>query len=153
VSLLETQPLARHDAPAPVAKRTVTFSGARIADIPPARAQMFLASLDEPVRRRIDLAIGAFQDDLQLIGVGVVAITARRATTFVAVHPARRRLGVGSDLLHAILDDATAGGVERLSGQPGSPVGRAFVAALRRRSSDATSRVPPGCHRRVVLRQ
>jgi len=91
-----------------VANRTVTFSGARVAGIPPSRAQMFFASLDEPVRRRIDLAIGAFQDDLQLIGVGVLAITACRATTFVAVHPARRRLGVGSSSTRSSTKPAAA---------------------------------------------
>jgi len=64
---------------------------------------MFLASIDEPVPDRVEIALGALQDDRLLIGVAVLAGSADDGIGLVAVHPARRRLGVGTDLVLAIL--------------------------------------------------
>jgi len=93
---------------------------------------MFLASIDEPVPDRVEIALGALQDDRLLIGVAVLAGSADDGIGLVAVHPARRRLGVGTDLVLAILDEAAARHLGRVSAHPGrlTPAGVALLASV-----------------------
>lgn len=122
-------PPVRPGPPITTAWCVATLSGTRIAAIPAARAHMFLATFDEPVPAGTDLALGAFQDEHQLIGVGVLS---DQGSALVAVHPGRRRLGVGTDLAHALLDEAATRHLGRLTGAPRRPSSAtlAFLAAL-----------------------
>jgi GNAT superfamily N-acetyltransferase len=90
----------------------VTTSGAKIATIPAETAEAFLARLGERAPDPIELALGAFEDELTLIGVAAYgAVKANHGSLIVAVAPERRRLGIGSDLLQTLLADAARTGV------------------------------------------
>ncbi len=96
----------------------VTLSGARIEVIPIDVARAFLAQSKEKeetpgfsVR-----AWGAYEHSEALIGVAVLAIsTSLRGHFFVAVVPARRKLGVGGELLQTLVGEATQRGVRTLT--------------------------------------
>ena len=91
-----------------------TASGAKIVAISIEAAEGFLARLDESRTGPIASALGALQDDGLLVGVGVLGEGDRQATAFVAVARERRRLNIGSDLLSALLAEASNRGLRRL---------------------------------------
>jgi GNAT superfamily N-acetyltransferase len=92
-----------------------TASGAHLESIPPEVAAGFLARLGERSPEPIDAAVGAREDNGNLIGVAVLgASNPERASATVAVTPERRRLKVGSDLLYALLGHAQAHGLRYL---------------------------------------
>ena len=119
--------------------RAVTASGAKIVAISAEAAEAFLARVSE-ASPGIEVALGALQDDGVLIGVAILGTAANRvqAPATVAVSPARRRLMVGSDLLHALLAEATARGVQRL--HVTYPVGKPGAEGLIRSSGLVTAR-------------
>lgn len=85
-----------------------------MASISPDAAETFLGRLDERSPDRVTCALGAFQDDGTLIGVAVLgAASSGRAWLSVAVAPDRRRLKIGSDLVHALAADAAQTGVRQ----------------------------------------
>jgi GNAT superfamily N-acetyltransferase len=96
----------------------VTLSGAWIDVIPVCAARAFLARMGEQgetagfsVR-----AWGAYEHSEALIGVAVLAIsTSPRGHFFVAVVPARRKLGVGGELLQTLVGEATQRGMRTLT--------------------------------------
>lgn len=92
-----------------------TLSGAKITAIAADTAEAFLARIVVPAPEAIEVALGALQDDGTLIGVAVLgAVTAGRSSATVAVAPERRRMKIGSDLLHLLVAEATRRGVRRL---------------------------------------
>ncbi len=95
----------------------LTLAGARVDRIPAAVASTFLARLrDVGWTGDIALAVGAFIDSGEFVGVAVLAPPdADRAEAFVAVTPARRRLGIGTDLLLVLLDGAANRGMRGIS--------------------------------------
>jgi hypothetical protein len=81
-----------------------TLSGARLAPIDPGQAASFLAHLGQRAPTPLDTTFGAFEDNGALIGVATLdtpKLCVVSAT--VAVRPERRRLKVGSDLLHLLI--------------------------------------------------
>jgi GNAT superfamily N-acetyltransferase len=108
-----------------------TASGARIAPIPAAQARVFLARLDETAPERVDVALGAVEDDESLIGVAVLSAAVHRGAAMIAVLPSRRRLKVGSDLLHALLEQAATRAIYYLTGCPRRASAAATDALLR----------------------
>lgn len=78
-------------------------SGARIDHIEPAEAARLVERLGEVMPAHTDLVWGAREDDGSLIGVAALAIS---GDAMVAVVPARRRLKVGGDLLHLLVEHA-----------------------------------------------
>ena len=87
---------------------TVSASGARIRPIDGAHARAMLNRLGETVPQEADLAWGAHEDNDTLIGVAMLGIGVHRGEAVVAVVPERRRLKVGGDLLHQLLEQAQA---------------------------------------------
>ena len=106
-------PPSRQDLPLPV----LTRAGARVDRIPPTVAWTFLARLgDAAWTHDIDLALGALTDSGELAGVAVLSPPAPEWTSaYVAVTPARRRLGLGADLLVVLLDAAGNRGLHGLA--------------------------------------
>jgi GNAT superfamily N-acetyltransferase len=98
----------------------LTLAGARIDHIPATVASTFLARQREaPWTGDIALAMGAVTDSGELVGVAVLAPpAAARAEAFIAVTPARRRLGIGTDLLLVLLDAAATHGLHRIASTP-----------------------------------
>lgn len=93
----------------------MTTSGARIAPLSEATVRTFLARLDQPAPESVDAALGAFEEGQTLIGVA--ALGDRRntgASLTIVIVPARRKLKIGSDLLHAAVAEAASSGVKRL---------------------------------------
>jgi GNAT superfamily N-acetyltransferase len=92
-----------------------TASGAKLEAITTDAAKGFLARLSERGPDTIGIALGAFESDGALIGVAVLGEpSASSAPAVVAVAPERRRLKVGSDLLHALLAETARRGVRRV---------------------------------------
>lgn len=92
-----------------VVKRRVSVaqSGAQIVSVTPAAAEAFLDRLGAPGPDEIWLALAAMQDDRTMVGVAVVGATpADMSRIMVAVAPERRRLHIGTDLLHALCAEA-----------------------------------------------
>lgn len=91
----------------------LTLAGARVVRIPSGRASMFVAHLpDAAWTGVIDLAVGALTDGGELVGVGVLSPShADWAQALVAVAPARRRLGLGADLLLVLVEAAAHRGL------------------------------------------
>jgi hypothetical protein len=87
----------------------LTLAGARVDRIPTCAASTFVARLpDAAWTGDIDLAVGAVTDSSELVGGAVLSPPhAERAKALVAVTPARRRLGLGADLLLILVDGAT----------------------------------------------
>ena len=91
-----------------------TASGAKLTSVPAEAATALLARLGVPAPDSIECAIGAHQDDGTLIGVAALgAVRAANGSLVIAVVPERRRLKIGIDLLHAIVNDAARIGVRR----------------------------------------
>ncbi len=103
----------------PNAYLTMSASGARLRSIRSVVALTFfeqVGALFEGVSRRVE-AWGAFEDSTTLIGAAALARAS--GTTFwaqVAVAPARRRLGIGRELLDIAIERASEGGGRRLTG-------------------------------------
>jgi GNAT superfamily N-acetyltransferase len=92
-----------------------TLSGARLASIDPAQAGRFLAHLGERAPTSLDTAFGAFEDNGALIGVGTLeAPKCAVVLATVAIRPERRRLKVGTDLLHLLMRHARTIGASYL---------------------------------------
>lgn len=84
-----------------------TLSGAHIREVAESEAKTFLSRHSTPLaQQHLRLALGAFEDDGSL--VGVLAITGPPdcvATIHLAVTPERRRLRLGTDLVHTVAAD------------------------------------------------
>jgi len=93
----------------------MTASGARIAALSPQSARGFLARFDHPVPSSIAIALGAFEEDRTLIGIALTGeIRNAVAPLAILVEPCRRRIKVGSDLLHAMTDEVARKGARRI---------------------------------------
>jgi GNAT superfamily N-acetyltransferase len=95
----------------------LTLAGARVDRIPTGVASTFVARLlDAAWTGDIDLAVGAVTDSGELVGVAVLSPPhAQWAKALVAVTPARRRLGLGADLLLVLLDGAANRGLRSIA--------------------------------------
>ena len=95
----------------------LALAGARIDRIPATAATTFLARLrDATWTGDIALAVGAVTDGGELVGVAVLSPPAADwADAFVAVTPARRRLGIGTYLLLVLLDGAANRGMRGIA--------------------------------------
>lgn len=104
---------SRGDLPLPV----LTLAGARVDRIPTGVASTFVARLPDAVwAGDLDLAVGAVTDSGELVGVGVLSPPqAQWAKALVAVTPARRRLGLGADLLLVLVDGAANRGLRGIA--------------------------------------
>lgn len=97
----------------------MTASGARLKPVRPVAALTFFEQFAAPIQgvpRRV-AAWGAFEDGTTLIGAAVLACVSR--ATFwaqVVVAPARRRLGIGGELLSVAIGQASESGGQRLTG-------------------------------------
>jgi len=90
----------------------LTTSGAKVAAIDAETAQAFLGRLGEHGPKSIELALGAHETEGTLIGVAAFGdVGVDHAALIVAVVPERRRLGIGSDLIYALADDAVLTGL------------------------------------------
>ena len=104
-----------HSTKADESSVAVTASGAKVVPVSVEAAEGFLARLDQRGAGPIASALGALQDDGFLMGVGLLGAEAdHQAPAFVAVARERRRLKIGSDLLSALLDEASSRGLRRL---------------------------------------
>ena len=124
--------------------RLATMSGAQVRPTSAGRARMFLACLDQPTSERVDLALGAYEDDDTLIGVAVLNQLNSHATGLVAVTPSRRHLGIGGDLLHALRDAAAARGIHSLTCRrwPTAPATNTLASAHDRPNRPTTTTSP-----------
>lgn len=129
------------------ARTTTSASGARIERIATSEAVAWLERHAEGLSKEPDDAWGASEDNGTLIGVAALAAGERHCEAIVAVVPARRRLKVGGDLLHALLEEARAREQSYLGCTPrGTSSGAAeFLRAqglvVSRRTADGTVRV------------
>ena len=93
-------------------RQRITASGAKVAPIGPDSAQTFLARLGERGPEFIELALGAHESEGTLIGVAAFGdVGVDHASLIVAVVPDRRRLGIASELLYALADEAALTGL------------------------------------------
>lgn len=93
-------------------RQRVTASGAKVAPISPETALPFLARLGVRGPELIELALGAHETEGPLIGVAAFGdVGVDHASLIVAVVPECRRLGIGSELLYALADDAVLTGL------------------------------------------
>lgn len=87
--------------------RRHTLSGAHIRELAEPEARLFLSRHSAPLtEQQIRLALGAFEDSGGLLGV--LAVTGPPdcvATVHLAVVPERRRLKLGTDLMHTVVAD------------------------------------------------
>lgn len=95
----------------------LTLAGARVDRIPTTMASTFVARLpDAAWTGDIDLAVGAVTDSGELVGVALLSPPQKKwAKALVAVTPARRRLGVGADLLLVLVDGAARRGLRGIA--------------------------------------
>jgi len=113
-----------------------TASGAKIDAVSADAAEAFLARVEQRAPGDIDAALAALQDDGSIIGAAVLSAgLGGRMHGLVAVSPDRRRLRVGSDLLHALMLAAAARGHARVHGS--YRVGDGASDALVRSSGNA----------------
>ena len=126
--------------PAPTQPLLATTSGAKLAPISTDAAEAFLARVGQRGPETTEIALGALGDDMRLIGVAVLGAggDSRSSSATVAVTPERRRLQIGSDLLHALLGAAARRGVRRVSAT--YPVGATGAEALVRSVGLPTAR-------------
>jgi len=136
------------DTAQPTAQSGVTTSGARIVPVPIDSAAAFLARYDQATPAPIALAFGAFEEDLTLIGAAVVGDQrGSGARLALVIDPARRKLKIGSDLLHVVVTEASGRGIQRLrvsypEGATGADAlirSSALLAARRRVGGDVTT--------------
>lgn len=119
-------------------------SGARIDRIEPADAARLVAQLGEVMPADTEVVWGAREDNGTLIGVAVLAIG---GDAVVAVVPARRRLKVGGDLLHVLIEHARLHELRYLccSRSDASDIPAAFLRSLglvvSRRTADGAQRI------------
>ena len=100
-----------------VAERQVgsTQSGARIVAVTPEAAEGFLERIGVRGPDEIWVALAAMQDDATMIGVAVLGDKpADLCRIMAAVPPERRRLHIGTDLLHVLLAEAMQSDVHLL---------------------------------------
>jgi GNAT superfamily N-acetyltransferase len=104
---------SRQDLHLPV----LSLAGARVDRIPTGVASTFVARLlDAAWTGDIDLSVGAVTDGGELVGVAVLSPPhAQWAEALVAVTPARRRLGLGADLLLVLVDGAAHRGLRGIA--------------------------------------
>jgi hypothetical protein len=120
-------------------RQRVTASGAKVDSIRPEQATAFLTRLCEPSAEPIELALGAHEDDGTLIGVAAFGAVRRdHASLMVVVAPERRRLKVGTDLLHLLVVDAERSGIRWF--EVTYPVGSAAADALVGTSARSSAR-------------
>lgn len=129
----------------------LTTCGAKIEVISIDTARIFLDRLGHPsaITGTACSAWGVFQDATPLIGVAVLSISgsSTNGQACLAVVPACRRLGVGSDLLHLLVDEAGMRGLRTLVGvYPAAdlaPQGlaRALGLTVARRIHDKSARI------------
>ena len=116
-----------------------TSSGAKCAAIPSDVAEAFLARLNEHGPDPIEVALGAHEDDGTLIGVAAFgAVRADHGSLIVAVVPERRRLKIGSDLLHELMASSARTGIRWF--QVSYPTDAAATDALIRACGLTTAR-------------
>lgn len=110
----------------------LTRAGARVDHIHEGLAALFLDRLpDAPWSGLIDLALGAVTDGGELVGVAVLTpTTGHRAEAIVGVTPARRRLGLGADLLLVLLEGAAERGVVGVTCRLGTDADAVLVQRL-----------------------
>lgn len=93
----------------------LTRSGARIVPVAPEVAEAFLERIGSRGPDEIWVAIAAMQDDATMVGVAVLGATpADLSRIMIAVTPERRRLHIGTDLLHVLLAEAARSDVHLL---------------------------------------
>jgi len=98
---------------------------------------MFLASIDEPIPDRVDIALDAFQDDRLLIGVAVLAAAADHGIGLLAVHPGIAELMKSGIQAITAQHGRQATTTSMPNGRPGWVVTRATRSSKEpRRSSD-----------------
>jgi GNAT superfamily N-acetyltransferase len=129
----------------------LTTCGAKIEVISIDTARIFLERFGEPsaIAGTTSSAWGVFEDATPLIGVAVLAISgsSTNGQACLAVVPARRRLGVGSDLLHLLVEEAGMRGLRTLVGvypaADPAPQGlaRALSLTVARRIHDKSARI------------
>lgn len=131
---------AAEAAPGGLDRRHLTTSGAKIVSVSTDAAEAFLGRVGVRGPEEIWVALAALQDTGAMIGVAVLgASSADDGRVMVAVAPERRRLRVGSDLLHALAAEAEARAVTHL--RLSYPADAAAAAdALLRGSGLATAR-------------
>jgi len=81
-----------------------TLSGAHIRPLPEPDAKAFLDRIGAPMLQAVRIALGAFEDNGDL--VGVLAVTGSPpavGTVHVAITPERRRLKLATDLLQTLV--------------------------------------------------
>lgn len=95
----------------------LTRAGARIVRIPTGMASTFVVRLpDATWTGVIDLAVGALTDSGELVGIAVLSPSHTDwAQALVAVTPARRRLGLGADLLLVLVEAAASRGLSGIA--------------------------------------
>ncbi len=109
--MLDQQPTVDDGGAPPV----TTTSGTTIATISREAANSFLARFDQLRTLPPTVALGAFEEGHTLIGVATLTgRTDASATLVVVVDPARRKLKIGSDLLHSAVARASSAGLRRL---------------------------------------
>ena len=120
-------------------RQRITASGAKVAPIGPDSAQTLLARLGERGPESIELALGAHESEDTLIGVAAFGdVGVDHASLMVAVVPERRRLGIASELLYALADDAAVTGLRWF--QVSYPVSELAADALVRTCGLTTAR-------------
>jgi GNAT superfamily N-acetyltransferase len=129
----------------------LTTCGAQIEVISIDTARIFLDRFGQPssIAGTACSAWGVFQDSTTLIGVAALAISgsSTNGQAFLSVMPIRRRLGVGSDLLQLLVDEAGMRGLRTLVGvypaADPAPQGlaRALGLTVARRIDDKSARI------------
>ena len=103
--------VAAHDS----GMTAASTSGAGVSSISVEAAENLMAQADERLPGPIDVAFGAVEDDGRLIGVAVLcsaAFLTSVANATLVVSADRRRLNIGTDLMHRVVAEA---GARRLS--------------------------------------
>jgi hypothetical protein len=127
-----------------------TLSGARLAPINPVQAGSFLAHLGLRAPASLDTTFGAFEDNGALIGIAALEVPKLAAVSAtVAVRPERRRLKVGSDLLHLLICHAHRNNVRYVVFAPAEATG--IEAVARSLGLNAARRVHRGIVDAVVV--
>jgi GNAT superfamily N-acetyltransferase len=118
----------------------LTLAGARVDRIPTGVASTFVARLpDAAWTGDVALAVGAVTDSGELVGVAVLSPAHEEwARALVAVIPARRRLGLGADLLLVLVDGAANCALRGLACalETDATPGAAVVSRARPRAQD-----------------
>lgn len=93
----------------------VTRSGAHVVPVEAEVAAAFLERVGARGPDEIWVALAAMQDHATMVGVAVLGATpADLSRIMIAVSPERRRLHIGTDLLHGLLAEAAQSDVHLL---------------------------------------